>query len=297
MRAAAVAAALLLAAPAQAGDDRSSLDAPAPPTLPALAHPSLSNTFEITFAGITPMKGGARAYALLFHDEIEYPLISRVFYAGAAHDMAAGALPGVGHDFFFGAPELWLRGLWSSVIGLSSGGGFGVVLPAPRSLSTGAREVLDTVRVVRPWDAPYFTDRVITLRPWVDVRHLVGRFVLQLRQGIDIGIVARGLGKGERRVDYVGRTTGYLGFRLAEPIGLGIEAWEVYQISADLPDARRAAFAVSPSVRLSLGRIEPALSLVIPISTPLRGDAASYFAARLNVGFEFEAGRPRSGAR
>lgn len=288
---AAVVAVLLLAAPARAEDKRSPLDAPAPPTLPALAHPTLSNTFEITFAGIAPKQGRERAYALLFHDELEYPIISRIFYVGAAHDVAAGALPGVGHNFFFGAPELWLRGLWSSVIGLSSGGGFGVVLPAPRSLSGGAREILDTVRVVRPWDAPYFTDRVVTLRPWFDVRHLVGRFILQLRQGIDVGIVARGLGKGERRVDYVGRTTGYLGFRIAEPIGVGLEAWEVYQISADIADDRRAAFAISPSIRLSLGRIEPALSFVIPLSTPLRGDATSYFAARLNVGFDFQAGR------
>jgi hypothetical protein len=203
----------------------------------------------------------------------------------------------VGHELFFGAPELWIRALWSSVVGLSSGGGFGVVLPAPRSLSAEAREIFDTVRVVRPWDAPYFTDRVVTLRPWFDVRHIVGRFILQLRQGIDIGIVARGLAKGERRVDYMGRTTGYLGFRLSKPIGVGIEAWEVYQISADVPDDRRAAFAISPSVRFSLGRIEPALSLVIPISTPLRGDAISYFAARLNVGFDFECCRRLSVAR
>jgi hypothetical protein len=166
-----------------------------------------------------------------------------------------------------------------------------VVLPLPRSLSSEAQSIFDTVRVVRPWDASYFTDRTVTLRPWVDIRHIVGRFILQLRQGMDISIVARDLKKGERRVDYTARTTFYAGFRIAKPIGVGLEVWEVYQLSADLPDDKRAAFAISPSVRFSLGKIEPALSLVFPISTPLRGEAASYYAARLNVGFEFDAGR------
>jgi hypothetical protein len=72
--------------------------------------------------------------------------------------------------------------------------------------------------------------------------------------------------------------------------------WEVYQISANIDDDKRAAFSVSPSVRLLLGRIEPALSLLFPLTTPLRGEAASYWAARFNVGFDFDAGRGRSGS-
>jgi hypothetical protein len=290
----AVAAILGAAAPLRADGRTSALDAPAPPTLPALAHPTLTDTFEITTASIDPGAGRGRALAWFLHDELEHPIISRIWYVGAAHDVAVGAVPGVGNNFFFGAPEIWTRGLWSSVIGLSSGGGFGVVLPPPRTLSPSAQEIFDTVRVVRPWDAAYFTDRTVTLRPWIDVRHVVGRFILQLRQGMDVSIVARSLLKNERRVDYTARTTFYLGFRIAQPIGVGLEVWEVYQISADVPDDRRAAFAISPSVRLSLGRIEPALSLLFPIATPLRGEAASYWATRLNVGFEFDAGRQRT---
>lgn len=290
--AAAVGVAVLAAGSAARAEDRgAALDAPAPPTLPALAHPSLTNTFEITTASIDPGHGRGRATTWMLHDELEYPLVSRVWYVGAAHDVAAGAVPGVGHDFFFGAPELWTRAVWSSLVGLSSGGGFGVVLPLPRSLSPAQEEIFANVRVVRPWDAPYFTDLGVTLRPWIDVRHIVGRFILQLRQGMDVTILARDLKKGERRVDYTARTTAYVGFRVARPIGVGLELWEVYQITAAVADDRRAAFAISPSVRFSLGRIEPALSLVFPIATPLRGDAASYYAVRLNVGFEFDAGR------
>jgi hypothetical protein len=285
-------------------DDRTStLDAPAPPTLPALAHPTLSDTFEITTASIDPGGGKGRATALFLHDEIEYPLISRQWYVGAAHDVVAAAVPGVGHDFFFGAPELWTRALWSSIVGLSSGGGLGVVIPVPHGLSSSAETIFEKVAVVRPWDAAYFTDRVLTLRPWVDIRHVVWRFTFQLRQGLDVGIAVRPLHPYENRAEYVSRTTFYAGFRLAKPIGIGLEVWEVYQISANLcgqapcfDDDKRAALSLSPSVRLLLGRIEPAVSLLFPLSTPLRGEAASYFAARFNVGFDFDAGRPRRGS-
>ena len=285
--------AALTTEPARADDRASTLDAPAPPTLPALAHPTLSDTFEITIASIDPGNGAGRAYAWFLHDEIEYPLISRIWYLGAADDVAAGAVPGVGRDFFVGAPELWTRAVWSSLVGLSSGGGFGVVLPAPRDLSGAATVIFDTVRVVRPWDASYFTDQTVTLRPYVDVRHIVGRFILQLRQGMDIAIVARALQANERRVDFTARTAFYAGFRVSERVGVGLEVWEDYEITANIPDDRRAAFAVSPSVRLLLGRVAPAFSLLFPISTPLEGAAASYYAARFNVGFDFDAGRHR----
>jgi hypothetical protein len=304
LAAAAVAASLLAAGPALGEDRGNVLDAPAPPTLPALAHPGLTETFEITTASIDPGQGKGRALAWFLHNELEYPLISRIWYVGAAHDVVAGAVPGEGHDFFFGAPELWTRGLWSSITGLSSGGGFGVVLPVPHNLSASTRDILDKVRVVRPWDAAYFTDRTVTLRPWFDVRHVVWRLVFQLRQGLDVAIVARPLDakKHERRTDYVARTTFYMGFRATKAIGVGLEVWEVYQISADgsdpkHPDDNRAAFAISPSVRFMLGRIEPAFSLLFPLSTPLKGDAASYYAARFNVGFDFDAGRRSNDAK
>ncbi len=176
-----------------------------------------------------------------------------------------------------------------------------MVLPVPHNLSPSAETIFETVRVVRPWDAAYFTDRVLTLRPWIDIRHVVWRFVFQLRQGLDIEIAARDLQPYEHRAEYVARTTFYAGFRLAKPIGVGLEVWEVYRISADLcqavvpclDDNKRAAVSVSPSVRLLLGRIEPALSLLFPVTTPLRGEATSYWAARFNVGFDFDTGRGR----
>ena len=308
---AAIAAIGLAAVPAFAEDRQAVLDAPAPPTLPALAHPSLTYTFEYTAASIDPktlLSSGGRASAWFAHNEVEMPLRSRKWYLGAAHDIAAGAVPGVGHGLFFGNPEIWGRGLWSSLAGLSSGAGLGVVLPLPRSPSEVDSEVLQTLRVVRPWDASYFTDRVLTVRPWFDIRHIVGRFIFQLRQGLDVTVALRRLRQGERRIprpgggtfinvetvehrtDFVARATLYLGLRATKEIGLGLELWEVYQVSAALEDDKRASVTLSPSIRFMLGRVAPALSVLVPLTTPLRGEASSYYAARLNVAFDFDAG-------
>ncbi len=37
-----------------------------------------------------------------------------------------------------------------------------------------------------------------------------------------------------------------------------------------------------------LPRVQPALSFLFPLATPLRGDVASYYAARFNIGFNFD---------
>jgi hypothetical protein len=310
-----IAAISLITIPASAEDRQAVLDAPAPPTLPALAHPSLTYTFEYTAASINPktlLSSGGRASAWFAHNELELPLQSRKWYLGAAHDIAAGAVPGVGHRLFFGNPEIWGRGLWSSVVGLSSGAGLGVVLPLPRRLDEVDAEVLQTVRVVRPWDASYFNDRVLTVRPWFDIRHIVGRFMFQFRQGLDVTVAVRPLKRAEERIplpgggtftnvevvehrmDFVARATLYLGFRATKEIGLGMELWEVYQVSAALDDDKRASVTLSPSIRFMLGRVAPAISMLIPLTTPLRGEAASYYAARLNVAFDFDAGLAKS---
>jgi hypothetical protein len=102
----------------------------------------------------------------------------------------------------------------------------------------------------------------------------------------------RSLILNEDRTDIVARATFYAGYRVAPPLGVGLEVWEVYQVTAPIADDQRAAFAISPSVRFMLPHVEPALSLLLPISTPLKGAASSYFAGRLGVAFEFD---PRRG--
>jgi hypothetical protein len=162
------------------------------------------------------------------------------------------------------------------------------VLPVPRNVTTTESNVLHTVRTVRPWDVAYFSDLTLTVRPSFDIRHVVGRVMLQLRQGIDWSIALRKTIANDTGQDLTARTTFYVGYRATEVVGLGLEIWEVYQLTSDIIDDKRAAFAISPSVRFVLGRVEPALSLLFPIATPLRGDVDSYYAVRLNVGFSFD---------
>jgi hypothetical protein len=257
--------------------------------LPALAHRDLVYTFEYTAAAITPNESdrSGEAYAWSVHSDLELPIVPRRWYVGLAHDFAAASVPGVGRAFLLGNPEIWGRGLWSSVLGLSAGGTLGVVLPVPRDLSDTDAEVLRIIRVVRPWDVAYFDDLTLTFRPSFDVRHVTGPVIFQLRQGIDWSVAMRDTKTRSSGSELAARVTFYVGVRVAEPVGLGVELWEVYELTADVPDEKRAALAISPSVRFMLPPVEPAISVLLPIASPLRGDVESYYAARVNVSFAF----------
>lgn len=288
------------APPADGEDDlKSVLDAPAPPTLPALAHRDLTFTFEYTAAVIQPRLDdrSGDAYAYFAHTDVEYPLVPRQWFVGLSNDIASAAVPGVGTAFLLGNPELSGRGLWSSTRGLSSGGGLGIVLPTPRALSPVEAEVLRTVRTVRPWDLASFSSLTLTFRPWIDIRLVTGGLIFQLRQGVDWSISLTGApevtetasGEKPRITNFTARLTFYTGYRLSEQLGVGVELWEVYEVTKELAsDDNRAAFAVSPSIRFMLPRVQPALSFLFPIATPLRGDVETYWAARINLGFNFD---------
>ncbi len=303
------ACALAAASTARADPDDSVLDAPAPPTLPALAHRELVLSTENTVAAIEPAvrpaHGDGRAVTWQLHAALEAPLARRTWYLGLAQDVATAALPGVGRAMLAGNPEIWGRGLWSSVLGLSSGGTLGIVLPVPRALSSVESAALSTLRTVRPWDVAYFLDTTLTFRPSYDIRHVVGGFIVQLRQGVDVSIPLKREAAptpflpaaAQNPIDLTARATLYLGYRLLPAIGVGLEVWEVYQITADVPDDKRAAFAISPSVRFLFARVQPALSLLVPIATPLRGEVESYVAGRLHVDFAFDIGHGRAGDR
>lgn len=280
-------------------DLKSVLDAPAPPTLPALAHRDLTFTFEYTAAVIQPKidDRSGDAFAYFAHTDVEYPIVPRQWFVGLSNDIASAAVPGVGTAFLLGNPELSGRGVWSSSRGLSSGGGLGIVLPTPRELSPAEQEVLRTVRTVRPWDVASFSSLTLTFRPWIDIRHVTGGLIFQLRQGIDWSISLTGTpevpesasGAKPRITNFAARLTFYVGYRLSRQIGVGIELWEVYEVTKELAnDDNRATFALSPSIRFMLPRVQPALSFLFPLATPLRGDVETYWAGRINLGFNFD---------
>lgn len=261
-------------------------DAPAPPTLPDLTHRGLALTLETTFAsirsnarddGTRPSRAGAWIERL----DAEQALSIRRWFLGVAEEIAVGSPPGRTLPTFVpGHVEVYGRSLWASPLGLAYGGGLGVVVPvANHAADSRAADVDSAVRVVRPVDWVYFAPETFTLRPFVDVRGIDGRIILQLRQGIDVALAAGG---GETTL--TSRTTFYVGYRPIEALGIGAEASEVYFVRApSVPDDARAIYTLSPSVRLMTRALQPAVSAVFPLDRTLFGVVDSYWALRLHL--------------
>jgi hypothetical protein len=254
-------------------------DAPAPPTLPDLTHRGLATALENTFASIRPVSTNgsqpSRSLGWTERLEIEQALSMRRWYVGVSEELALGRAPNRGFLLVGANPEVWGRALWASQAGLAYGGGLGLVLPVIHHDEAGT-QVAQAMRVVRPWDYVQFTNDDFVLRPFVDVRDIDGQVILQLRQGIDWN---------RSETSLTSRTTFYIGYRLSEHFGLGLEAWEVYLVTAPDPkDDGRAAYAVSPSIRLMTRVLQPALSFLLPIDRPLFDAVDSFWAVRLSVG-------------
>ncbi len=281
------------------------LDVEGPPPLPGLSHRGVAIDFEYTVATAQPADvtsyqpiAGARAYAYAASLAAEAAVVRRRWFLGFANELVAasvpaGTTPGSGGSAaVVGNPEVWARGLWSSRVGLSAGGGLALVLPLPRKFPAIEGEVVRAIRVVRPWDDPHFEDLTLTARPFFDIRHVVGPVVLQLRQGVDIALRLRAPVAPENRVDFAALASVYAGVRVVDPLVLGLELHEVYQLTEDVGtgsciapcDQHRVQFTLSPSIRLAWTRVTPTLSVLLPLTTPLRAEVASYQAARLHLG-------------
>ena len=272
-------------------DDPTQLpDAPAPPSLPDLTHRALSLTLETTLASVKPnlepdgTQPDARG-VWLERIEAETAVSSRRWYVGIAQEVAGGRSPPQGVGVVAGNPEVWGRALWASRAGLAWGGGLGIVPPivrhAPDSEGAG---VQDTVRIVRPWDYPHFADRTLTFRPFIDVRDIDGPVMLQLRQGIDVGVATSEDSPQTPRDTVTSCTVFFIGYQPMQRLMLGLELSEVYFIKAEgVADDQRAVFAVSPGVRWKGDGVQPALSMVAPIDQPLFHSAQNYWAVRLGL--------------
>jgi hypothetical protein len=301
---------VLSAASAGADEERRAraIDADGPPSLPGLVHSDVALLFEHTFAGAVPTDPvsvqavpGASALAYSATWLIEAPLAPHAWYFGAAGGVAGAAVPRAGTPGAGGTavvlanPQLWARGIWWSEAGLAAGGGLGLVLPVPRTFSALEAEVVRAVRVIRPADYPHYQDMALAARPFLDVRYVAGPIVLGLRQGLDVVVLARDLEEREHRADLTAVAAAFVGFEPVSALDLGLELAEVYQISADVSapscsdpcDQYRAQLTLSPSVRLDLDRAAVAVSVLFPLSTPLRAEVASYFAGRLHLETHF----------
>jgi hypothetical protein len=260
--------------------DDALLDLAAPPTLPALTERAATAELVYAGAGVGRIPEGdeepGTGFLWLTHLEGDVPLGTRAWHAGLAWDLASAAAPGAERSLLYGNPEVSVRGIGWHPTGLAGGGSLGVVVPLPRDGHDPALE--DLVRVVRPWDTGYFSESILTFRPAVDARVVLPPIVLQMRQGLDVSYAF-----DEDRGDVVARIATYVGWEPLPRVTAGLEVWQIYSITADVRDDERAAFTLSPSLRLRVRPIEPGLSFLFPLSTPLEGIATAFFSARVHV--------------
>jgi hypothetical protein len=276
-------------------------DAPRPPVLPELTHPDLEATLESTVGALTPRAGvtagvgcsgcATTRAAYVQTLRLEVPVGLRRWFVGALYDVAAGGGTGLNERFVPGNLELYGRTVWATSTGLAFGGGLGVILPTAdyNVTSPAVLSVAQTAEALRPWDLPFFTDDIWALRPFVDVRDIVGRVTIQFREGLDIIVSSN---------DFAGRLTAmsalYLGYRAAPLLGLGLEAIELYTINGptsfvptskgtgSIDDTLRATFVVSPSVRLMTPYFQPAISGFTSVGPPLYGAGDRIVGVRLS---------------
>ncbi len=287
------------------GTSRDLRTMPRAPTLPDLTHRAPELSGEHTIASITPRTPSAptdresgRLTAHLFHFDYEMPLVPWL-YGGAEWGFAAARAPSdSGTSFVPGQPQLFVRAVQSLTRErYSVGAGLGVLPPVFTYDDRDDRARLEgntassLISIVRPWDLSTFLDRRFTARPWIDLRVALRRFVVQLRQGLDVNFrtsaapCTTGACDESGDVQLLSTTTLYLGWQPTREIALGVEAWEVYlfKTRTQIADRDRSVFALSPSVRFFYRYVEPAVSVLFPIGSPLMSAADGYFALRIDV--------------
>jgi hypothetical protein len=263
--------------------------APRPPTLPELTHGDLEATLETTAGALLPPPGGSLAHAYVQRLALEMPLGLRRWYVGASYELAAGTADG---SFVPVGSNLAVEGrtLWATRTGLAFGGGLRLMAPTAAFDPNGtAATVALEAATLRPWDITFFIPDAFGLRPFVDVRVIDGPFVAQFRQSIDATFSI------SRNEQHLYATTGvYVGWRVSAEVAGGLEAFEAYAIDARdakgnaVSDSARSAIVISPSVRLSLPWVQPAISVFTNLGTPLYGAHESIWGFRFAFTLVYE---------
>jgi hypothetical protein len=211
---------------------------------------------------------------------VEVPLGLRRWFVGSTYETTLGADPARGGPakLVGGNLETYGRTVWATRTGLAFGGGLGLMFPVTAfDQGSPASRVAAAGAALRPWDFQFFEKDALTARPFIDVRLLDGRFVVQFREGLDWAFV-RG---SATRSSLSAITTLYFGFRFGQMLGAGLEAFELYFIEGQAQDNARAFFAISPSLRLMTPYVQPCFSFVSSVADPLYPQSQSSIAFRL----------------
>ena len=242
-------------------------------------------TLETTAGAIALPAHGGLEHAYVQRLALEVPVGLRRWYVGAAYEVAGGN-NGTGFAVVGGNLAVDGRTVWATTTGMAFGGGLSLMFPTAGYDSNGpASRVALAAATLRPWDVSYFVPDSYGVRPYVDVRALDGPFVIQFRQGLDLTVSSLLL--SDRRLF---ATAGvYIGGQLGRLVAGGLEVFEAYAI--DLPavrDGNRETLVISPSIRLALPWVQPAISaftnLGPPISAPWVQRDTSVFTVPGNTG-------------
>ncbi len=260
-------------------------EAPRPPTLPELTHRDVEATAESTMGVVYPKTDASPGWtkgagSFVQRMSVEVPLGARRWFAGATYETVLGVDPpsGGAPKLVGGNAEAYGRTVWATRTGLAFGGGLGIMFPVT-SFDEGspAWRIAGAGASVRPWDFQFFEKDALTARPFIDVRVLDGRFVIQLRQGLDWALVAG----SATRSKLSAVTALYVGYRIGGIVGAGLEAFELYFVEGQAADNARAFFAVSPSLRLTTPFVQPCFSVVSSVADPLYPSSVNTIAFRL----------------
>ena len=216
---------------------------------------------------------------LVHHEIIEIPLGLRRWFVGSTYETVLGPDPSRGGPakLVGGNLEAYGRTVWATRTGLAFGGGLGFMFPVTAfDENSPASRVTGGGAAVRPWDFQFFEKDALTARPFIDLRLLDGRFVVQFREGLDWSFL-RG---SATRSSLSAITALYVGYKFGDVLGVGLEAFELYFIEGQALDDARAFFAVSPSLRLMTPVVQPCFSFVSTIADPLYPSSANAIAFR-----------------
>jgi len=264
-------------------------DAPRSLSLPELTHPDIEWTTITSVGSVASARHtGPEGLERL---GVEVPISSRRWFVGMAYELADGppiAAPGDA-SIVGGNLELYGRTVWATRTGLAFGGGLGVIPPiATFTRNAGGGDTALAAISMQPWDYSFFRVGALTFRPFIDVRDLFGRFVVQFRMALDWALQTSDVSNS----DVSATASVYLGFIATPILGLGLEATEFYRVSADVPDNQRANILVTPSVRFLTPGIQPAIGAFVGIGSPLDPNAMSVWGVRLAVTFVWDPRRP-----
>jgi hypothetical protein len=265
-------------------------DAPRALSLPELTHPGIEWTTTTAIGSL--VVGGHNAPEILERIGVEAALGPRRWYLGLAYEAGYGAPamdPGPAR-LLGGNLELYGRTVWATRTGLSFGGGVGFLVPVATfaSSSEGSDAAIAAISL-QPWDYAFFRTGVLTARPFVDMRTLFGRFVVQVRQSFDFSADLTDI---TQRRDVSAAITVYLGGLASRLIGLGLETTEYYLVDADVPDNQRAKVVVAPNVRFLTPGIQPSLGAFVGVGTPLASNADAVWGLRFGLTFIWDPSRP-----